>query len=119
MNTEAVMCMAFTNVNPSCIPDLRTISSILGVMLRKPMRCGTLNVRYSVWAFMCDLLPIGAWRGRDTRCGLRFETVTIPGASSLGTSPRNFSHDQHGFLAASLNLYFPRFASFNPLTRLG
>ena len=43
MNTDAVMCIAFTRQRPSRIPLSRSAASTCGVMLTKPRRPGTLN----------------------------------------------------------------------------
>src|SRR5438552_1837065 len=55
MNTDAVMCIAFTRHRPSCTPLFRTHSSTCGVMFTKSMRAGMLYVRYSVYDFTSDL----------------------------------------------------------------
>src|SRR5512143_2260989 len=43
MNTDAVICIAFTRQRPSHTPLIRTHSSTSGVMLTNPRRAGTLN----------------------------------------------------------------------------
>src|SRR5262249_32603495 len=45
-------CMALTRTRPSRIPLLARAASTCGVMLRNPIRAGTLKVRYSVSDFM-------------------------------------------------------------------
>src|SRR5688500_1202795 len=73
MNTDAVMCIAFTSTSPSLTPLLRTAASTFGVMFSKPMRPLMLNVRYSVWDFMAREYPahpvvgVGAVVVRDGR----------------------------------------------------
>src|SRR5436853_7419331 len=56
MNTEAVMCMAFTRHRPSLMPLSRTQSSIWPVMFTKSIRAGMLKVRYLVKDFMICLV---------------------------------------------------------------
>src|ERR1035438_9116050 len=51
MNTDAVMCMAFTKQSPSWTPLLRTRFSTVCVMFTKPRRFGTSNQSCSVRLF--------------------------------------------------------------------
>src|SRR5688572_17079326 len=53
------MCQSLQRHRPSCTPLRRTTASTSPVMLTKPMRAGTLNVRYSVCDFMARILPAG------------------------------------------------------------
>src|ERR1043166_3124153 len=55
MNTEAVICIAFTRHSPSLTPLFRTSSSTVLVIFTKPRRSGSSNERYSVRLFMPEL----------------------------------------------------------------
>src|SRR5258706_79340 len=52
MNTEAVMCIAFTRQIPSLTPLLATRPSMVEVMFTKPRRSGTSNHKCSVSDFL-------------------------------------------------------------------
>jgi hypothetical protein len=54
MNTDALMCMAFTKQMPSATPLFPTSSSTVDVIFTNPRRDGTLNQRYSVSDFTPD-----------------------------------------------------------------
>src|SRR5579863_10630362 len=70
MNTDAVMCIAFTRQSPSCTPLFRTSSSTVSVMFTNPTRPGTSNHKCSVSDFMRHLYHITRLRGTFSRIRL-------------------------------------------------
>src|SRR6185436_7946804 len=88
MNTDAVMCIAFTRHNPSCTALFRTRSATVEVMFTNPRRFGTSNQSCSLRLFIPVLIANVRRRKqlKPTLCDFGLRRVAV--ALTCATMPK-------------------------------